>query len=223
MGAHGMVSSGPTRCTGSWTSSCATGCRCPSSPAGSVVHIRRCWPTGRRCSNSAKARTAFVIRCRNDGRLGEGQARLLEAVAAPQAQAAATAGQEKADRRAIASAPRGRTTADHARGDCTLHLDASVAPNHLTRAHKSYAVRARRSPMTGEELRAALEFFGVPHQRLARHCGCNSRTVSSWITGRRPIPCTVHWVLWVYSVADWTRCLRGPLPINSFVPDPGLP
>ena len=96
-----------------------------------------------------------------------------------------------------------------------------MAPN--LSPNKSYVVHARRSPMTADQLRAALDHFGIPHQRFARHLGVNPRSVSSWVTGRRSVPCSVHWLLYVYSVADWTRCLRGPLPIDSFVPDPELP
>jgi DNA-binding transcriptional regulator YiaG len=74
-------------------------------------------------------------------------------------------------------------------------------------------IRAKRSPLTPDELRRVLEHFGVPPHRLARHLGCRDQTVRNWLNGRNPIPGHIHALLMLYDVKPYTRGLRGPVPV----------
>lgn len=74
-------------------------------------------------------------------------------------------------------------------------------------------VLARKSDLSGSELKAALDFLGVPQQRLARHCGSNEVTIRRFVSGKQDgeIPLWVEWYLMMYWMHPWTRRARGRL------------
>jgi hypothetical protein len=85
-------------------------------------------------------------------------------------------------------------------------------------------VRAKRSRLTANDLRRALDFLGVPVQRLARHVGCRDTTAASWVNGHSPIPGYIQWVLLCYWIDLRSRRFRGlaplPLPLQEAIKSP---
>ena len=75
---------------------------------------------------------------------------------------------------------------------------------------------AQNSTLTGEELAAALRYYGVHPRVFELHTGRNKITINRWLKLKPdddPMPLWIEWVLMMYQIWRKSRAMRERLPL----------
>lgn len=97
----------------------------------------------------------------------------------------------------------------------SLATMSDQAPKRELRRTAAGNISARKSILTGKDLRKILSHLGVSQVTFAKHTGLHSVTVRKYATGKYDgdIPLWIEWILWIYDELPWTRRIKGRISL----------